>query len=91
MIVRLSRRAQSNIKQIYRYTVENFGETQAELYLGGLDYTFDLLTDNPMMGKAYSGDVRYYLYKMHRVFYTLQDDDIIILQVRNARQSPPEE
>ncbi len=90
MIVRLSRRAQSDIKQIYRYTVENFGETQAELYLGGLDYTFDLLSDSPMMGKTYSGDVRHYLYKMHRVFYILQDDDIVILQIRNTRQSPPE-
>ncbi|MCH7624277.1 MAG: type II toxin-antitoxin system RelE/ParE family toxin [Nitrospinae bacterium] len=47
MTYRLTRQAKSDIKTIYRYTVEYFGEGQAQEYLDGLEYSFDLLTDNP--------------------------------------------
>ena len=47
MTYRLTRKAKSYIKTIYRYTVEYFGEGQAQEYLDGLEYSFDLLTDNP--------------------------------------------
>ena len=43
MTYRLTRQAQSDIKAIYHYTVEYFGESQAREYLDGLDYSFDLL------------------------------------------------
>lgn len=89
MICRLTRRAKADIKEIYRYTVRNFGTTQAELYLGGLDYTFDLLTDSPKLGKAVRNGIRRYRYKMHYVFYRLKDDQIIIVQIRNTRQKLP--
>ena len=52
MTYKLSRQAQSDIKATIRYTVEYFGEGQAEEYLSGLSYSFDLLTDNPKIGRA---------------------------------------
>ena len=58
MIYRLTRQAQSDIKDIYRYTVEYFGEEQAREYLDGLEYSFDLLTDNPKIGRLWDGTGR---------------------------------
>ena len=73
MIYRLTRRAKADIKEIYRYTAENFGALQAALYLGGLDYAFDLLTDNPWIGIQFSAQVRRYTYKHHYVFYRVDE------------------
>ena len=89
MIYRLTRRAQADIEQIYRYTIENFGAVQAELYLGGLDYTFDLLTDNPNMGIQFSGQVRRYTYKHHYVFYRVERRAIIILRISHTKRKLP--
>ncbi|MCH8313253.1 MAG: type II toxin-antitoxin system RelE/ParE family toxin [Nitrospinae bacterium] len=40
MTYRLTRQAKSDIKTIYRYTVEYFGEGQAQEYLEGLGIQF---------------------------------------------------
>ena len=67
MTYRLTRQAKSDIKAIYRYTVEYFGEGQAQEYLDGLEYSFDLLTDNPNIGRLFEGKIRRYVYKSHLV------------------------
>lgn len=86
MTYRLTRQAQSAIKEIYRYTVEFFGEEQAREYLDGLGYSFDLLTDNPKLGRLWGGKGRRYVYKNHRVYYRLLKDAILITRIRSARQ-----
>ena len=88
MTYRLTRQAQSDIKAIYRYTVEFFGEGQAQEYLEGLDYSFDLLTDNPKIGRAIDGKRRRYVYREHFVYYRIIKEDIIITRIRNTRQKP---
>jgi toxin ParE1/3/4 len=79
MTYRLTRQAQSDIKAIYHYTVEYFGERQAREYLDGLDYSFDLLTDNPKLGRLWDGKV---------VYYRIVKDEIVLTRMRNARQQP---
>lgn len=86
MTYKLTVQAQSDIKAIYRYTVENFGEGQAEEYLGGLGYSFDLLTDNPKIGRAVDGKRRRYVYREHVVYYRIIEDEILITRIRNAKQ-----
>ncbi len=74
MNYRLTTSARNGLRDIYQYTVKNFGQTQAELYLGGLDYTFDLLTDNPKLGQQAGENTYRYLYKGHYVFYMIEGD-----------------
>jgi plasmid stabilization system protein ParE len=62
MIYRLTRKEKSDIKAIYRYTVEYFEEGQAQEYLEGLEYSFGLLTDNPNMGRLSDENTRRYVY-----------------------------
>ncbi len=88
MTYRLTRQARSDIKAIYHYTVEYFGEGQAEEYLGGLEYSFDLLTDNPNLGRAFEGNIRRYVYKSHLVYYRIVKEEIRILRIRHGRQKP---
>jgi len=88
MIYRLARQAESDIKAIYRYTIEYFGEGQAQEYLEGLDYSFELLTDNPRLGRVWDGKGRRYIYKSHFVYYRILKEEILITRIRNARQKP---
>ena len=88
MTYSLTRQAQFDIKAIYRYTVENFGEGQAQEYLDGLDYSFDLLTDNPKLGRLWDGKGRRYIYKSHLVYYRIVKNDLLITRIRNSRQKP---
>lgn len=91
----LSERARQDIKDIIRYTVERFGTQQADEYADGLFYSFDLLTDNPRMGKAVlrqlGGDLRRYLFRSHYVIYEIREDVIRIAAIFNTRQELPEE
>lgn len=84
----LTRQAKSDLKAIYRYTVEYFGEGQALEYLNGLEYSFDLLTDNPNMGRLFDEKIRRYVYKSHLVYYEIKQDHLVIIRIRNARQKP---
>lgn len=87
MIYELSRKASHQIEEIIRYTDQNFGADQTEEYISGLYYSFDLLTDNPRMGRAYDARRRRYVYRSHHVYYRVLKDAILIVDIRHTRQS----
>lgn len=90
MIYELSRKARRQIEEIIRYTDENFGEAQTKEYVEGLYYSFELLTDNPEMGRQYDERRRRYIYRSHQVYYRVSRGRILIVDIRNSRQSPPQ-
>jgi len=78
---RLSRRAERDLLQIYAYTNETFGRYQAEAYLSGLDRSFGLLADFPLMGASaeeLAADLRRFRFQSHFIFYTQEADFIVI-------------
>ena len=85
----LSRQASRKIDEIIEYTDAHFGYAQTEEYVGGLYYSFDLLCDNPNLGRAWHRDRRCYIYRAHYVFYRLIADHILITDIRNTRQQIP--
>ena len=95
MKIELSKRARDDIKAIVRYTVKNFGLKQADEYADGLYYSFDLLSDNPRMGKPvlqeYGKELRRYVYRSHYVIYEIRGDVIRVAAIFNTRQMLPEE
>jgi toxin ParE1/3/4 len=48
---RLSESAKADLGAIYDYTEATFGSYQAEAYLSGLERTFGLLADFPLIGQ----------------------------------------
>ena len=89
MIYELTRKATRQIEAIIRYTDEHFGEQQTVDYIDGLYLTFDILTDNPRMGRAYDATRRRYVYRSHHVYYRIEADKLVIVDIRHTRQSPP--
>ena len=68
----LTREAEADIVDIYRYSVENFGEVQADTYHDGLSDCFRLLADTPLIGRDYGflrPGLRRYEHASHSVYY----------------------
>jgi toxin ParE1/3/4 len=84
----LSNRAKADIKDIVRYTLENFGSAQAEEYIDGLYYSLELLTDNPKLGREWKSGRRRYIYRMHQIYYRLTSETVFVTHIRHASQSP---
>ncbi len=87
----LGRLASIEIDDIITYTTENFGEEQAREYVSGLMNSFDLLADNPRLGKSWGVEKRRYIYRSHYIFYRLKNERPFITDIRNMRQALPNE
>jgi len=46
----LSKSSGNDIKEITKYSLQNFGKLQTDRYLSGLENSLDLLADNPNLG-----------------------------------------
>lgn len=88
MTFALSNRAKADIENIARYTLENFGLSQTEDYLEGLYRSFELLSDNPRLGREWTARRCRYIYRMHHVYYRLSDERVFITHIRHSSQNP---
>ena len=90
MIYTLSRAAVRCIEEIVRYTDTNFGTEQTQIYVAGLFNSFERLSKNPRIGRPYDSTRRRHIYENHQIYYRITKTGILIVDIRNARQVPPE-
>jgi toxin ParE1/3/4 len=91
MSFRLTREAAADVADIYRYSFDNFGETQADTYHDRLSECFRLLADTPFLGRDYSflrPGLRRHEHASHSVYYRVTDTGILILRVLHQRMDP---
>jgi len=84
----LSGKAVSDLDGIYEYTILNFGLEQAQTYLLGLHERFQILADNPGVGRSASQlapELRRHEYQSHVVFYIPKKKGALIVRVLHAR------
>ncbi|NCN83507.1 MAG: type II toxin-antitoxin system RelE/ParE family toxin [Sphingomonadales bacterium] len=82
--LRLSRRAASDLAEIADYTIAEFGIDQARRYRDQLQACFRSLLDNPQLGrsaKEIAAGLRRIRQQAHVVFYTLGQDQLVIVRV----------
>lgn len=86
---RLSRKADSDLKEAYFYSFDNFGKPQAEAYAAGLKICFQLLAEQPRIGRTRPGqkeDHRLFFHHSHVVGYRIIGADILIQRVLDTRR-----
>ncbi len=91
MKYKLSEKATADIKGIYHYTHNQFGEDQAVQYHKGIEGAFSLIVEHPQLGKErqdVDNSTRSFLHQSHIIYYELRDDYIFILRVLHAQQDP---
>jgi len=78
---KLTQFARGQLLVIHRYTEENFGRAQADKYHAGFHRIFSLIAKVPKMGRRagnFKPGYRRHLYQAHRIFYTVEDDCVVI-------------
>ena len=90
MNYQLSKRADKDLDTLTAHSIQEFGLAQTQVYLGGLDYLFELSCDTPMMWTVWKGDIRRHPYRTHMVYYRVRKNDVLILRIRSARMKEPE-
>jgi len=81
---RLTPRAYDDLKNIARYTREQWGESQREKYMRALDERFQWLAEHPRSGKRRPDIAEGYycfLQGSHLIFYLIGTDAIDIIGV----------
>ena len=84
MSYKLSNKAEQDLRNIYRYTVSNFGQLQAEAYLSGLEETLIQISSKPTLAQkvdAIRKGYRRYLYREHAVYFIEKKPAIYVVRV----------
>lgn len=89
LALRLRPSAREDLDAIWDYTVETWGQAQAETYLNGLFDVFDMLCVMPEMARehtAFRPPVRLHPTGRHLVVYRVAGGALEVLRVLGARQ-----
>jgi toxin ParE1/3/4 len=76
--------AKQDIKNIWHYTFETWGEKQADVYTAELGLVIDSIVDNPEIGFTIDhvkDGYRIYRFKHHFIIYTLLLIEIDIIRI----------
>ncbi|EKO3847675.1 type II toxin-antitoxin system RelE/ParE family toxin [Vibrio harveyi] len=88
---KLSNLAQSHLRKVKNYTVENFSELQWRNYKDTLLSGFQMLVDNPGLGRScdeiYPNGF-YFPIGKHTAYFTKEDDFILVVAVLGQSQLP---
>ena len=88
---RLTNDADADLLRMFLYGFETFGWTQAEAYREGIMRCFELLADNPRLGRKADGlglRARRHEHTRHVIFYDEQPDGVLITAILHARSLP---
>ena len=88
---RLTRQADRNLIDIYLYTAERFGIRQADCYADGLQSTFNVLVENPKMGRAADEirpGIRRHEHAGHVIFYRQTGEGLLMVAIIHHRMRP---
>jgi toxin ParE1/3/4 len=92
--VRFSRRAKSDLLEIGTYTIQAWGEAQADRYLDALEQCASLLARNPSIGRPCEwirpGLIRFEKGR-HVLFYRRQGDGILVCRILHQSMMPEEQ
>lgn len=88
---RLTPEAQSDLIDIRRYGIEQWGTAQSQYYLSELRVRIQLLAENPSLGKPrpeVAEGVRSFLYESHVIYYMVHQQQLVIFGVLHQRMVP---
>ena len=88
---RLTPDAQSDLLDISRYTVNEWGVAQAERYLAELRRAMQLLAETPSLGKArpdVGPNVSSFPHASHVIYYIVHEQQLVVFAVLHKRMVP---
>lgn len=86
---RLAQAADEDVIGIFYSGLVQFGLEQADRYHDALFDVFDLIADNPRMGRErteLTPPVRVHPFRSHIILYVIEGSDVLIVRVRHAHE-----
>jgi toxin ParE1/3/4 len=83
--------AKNDLKDIYHYGLQHWGQAQSESYLSMIKNQFWLLTQQPLMGTERPEllpNIRSLPIESHTLFYRVNHNGVEIIRVLHGRQDP---
>lgn len=87
----LSGSAKSDLKNIYRFGFERFGEQQADRYFTGLIACFEEIAEHPLMYQhvpEFGNDYRRCVYISDTIYYRIVGDRVEIMAIIGRQDFP---
>lgn len=81
--------ARSDMIDIRRFSIEQFGGDVADKYFMGFDAAFELLERHPLAGQpreAWGRGIRAFHQRRHRIVYRVEGDEVLIVRVLHHAQ-----
>ena len=88
---KLSNLAAEDFGNIYVYTLQNFGVTQADNYTLGMESCLSTLISFPLMGRdcpEITDGIRRFDHQHHAIFYRVRPQDIFIIRILHHQMDP---
>lgn len=88
---RLTPDAQSDLIEIHRYTLKQWGSSQSQKYVSELRQTIRLLAETPTLGKQrpdVASGVFSFPYVSHIIYYVIHAHQLIVFGVLHKRMVP---
>ena len=88
---RLTPDAQSDLLDIRRFTVSQWGAAQAQRYLAELRRAMQLLAETPSLGKArpdVGPNVSSFPHASHVIYYIIRGQQLVVFAVLHKRMVP---
>jgi toxin ParE1/3/4 len=86
--IHFSQRALRDLEEIWQYSFDNWGEAQADTYIGAIHDTLNLLAGNTVIARS-AGDVRPGLWRYpagsHLIYFRLSRGMIRVVRVLHSR------
>ena len=88
---RLTPDAQSDLIEIRRFTLQQWGQAQSQKYLSELRKTIRLLSDTPSLGKSrpeVGANVLSFPHISHVIYYVVHEQRLVVFGVLHKRMVP---
>jgi len=80
--------ATTDLSDIADFTIQTFGIEQARFYRDGLNHCFEILAENPQLGRnatELAANLQRFDYQSHVVFYIPKESHILIVRILHQR------
>jgi toxin ParE1/3/4 len=89
--IQKSKKARSDLKEIWKYSFDQWGESRADSYYDTLDKAMSQIARTPDIGKpreAIKRGLRGYHAGRHIIYYTVHTTHVYVLRVLHDRSDP---
>lgn len=89
MPIRFTKAADADIVRLYIEGADRFGVEEAEKYIAGFEAACAFIERSPLAVRErseYEPPVRIHIYRSHVIVFTVEDDSVLVIRVRHARE-----